>query len=80
MPVIAPLAVLSERLAGKVGETEYTNGAVPPDPVTGVKEVAAVPAVRVSVAITRVVVRAAEITKANVFELVALLASVAVTV
>jgi hypothetical protein len=76
---MAPLAVLSERLAGKVGETEYTTGAVPPAAVTGVKEAAEF-AVRVSVAITRVVVRAAEITKANVFELVALLASVAVTV
>ena len=48
--------------------------------MTGVNEVAASAAVRVSDAITRVVVRAVEIVRANVFELVAPLASVAVTV
>ena len=53
---------------------------VPPDDVTGVNEVAASPAVRVSDAIARVVVRAVETVKENVFELVAPLASVAVTV
>jgi hypothetical protein len=53
---------------------------VPPDAVTGVNEVAASPAVRVSEAIARVVMRAAEIVSAKVLELVAPLASVAVTV
>jgi hypothetical protein len=48
--------------------------------VTGVNEVAATAAVRVSDAIARVVVRAVEIVKANVLELVEPLASVAVTV
>ena len=53
---------------------------MPPDAVTGVNEVAATAAVRVSDAIARVVVRAVEIVRANVFELVAPLESVAVTV
>ena len=53
---------------------------VPPDAVTGVNEVAASAAVRVSDAIARAVVRAVEIVKAKVLELVAPLASVAVTV
>ena len=48
--------------------------------MTGVNEVAATAAVRVSDAIARVVVRAVEIVRANVFELVAPLESVAVTV
>jgi hypothetical protein len=52
---------------------------VPPVAVTGVKEDAEF-AVRVSVAITRVVDNPVEITKANVFALVAPLTSVAVTV
>jgi hypothetical protein len=77
---MAPLPVLSERPAGKVGETEYTTGEVPPVAVTGVKEVATELAVRISVAITRVVDSSVEITKANVFALVAPLTSVAVTV
>ncbi len=53
---------------------------VPPDAVTGVNEVAASAAVRVSDAIARAVVRAFEIVKAKVLELVAPLESVAVTV
>jgi hypothetical protein len=48
--------------------------------VTGVKDVAAVVAVRVFVAMASVVARAGEITSANIFALVAALASVAVTV
>ena len=66
--------------AGREGEMEKAIGALPPDAVTGVKEVAAVVAVKVFVAMASVVVSAGEITSANVLELVALLASVAVTV
>ncbi len=55
-------------------------GAVPPEAVTGVKDVAAVVAVSVLVAMARVVESAAEITNANVLALVAPLSSVAVTV
>jgi hypothetical protein len=71
--------VLKESPAGRVGEMEKAIGAVPPVAVTGVK-LAAEAAVRVSAAIARVVVRADEITSANVLALVALVASVAVTV
>ena len=58
---------------------EKVIGDVPPDAVTGVK-LAADDAVRVSAAMTRVVESADEITSANVLLLVALVASVAVTV
>lgn len=44
--MIAPVEVLSVNPDGSAGDTEYVNGDVPPDPVTGVKEEAAVPAVR----------------------------------
>jgi hypothetical protein len=74
-----PLAVLIERPAGKVGETEYANGDAPPDPVIGVKEAAEF-AVNVSAAITIVVVRAADITNENVFATVAPFTSVTVIV
>jgi hypothetical protein len=57
---------------------EKVIGAVPPVAVTGVKDAAAVVAVSVLVAMARVVVRAGEITSANVLPLVALLESVAV--
>jgi hypothetical protein len=59
---------------------EKAIGALPPVDVTGVKDVAAVPALIVWVAIARVVERAVEIVSANVLALVALLASVAVIV
>jgi hypothetical protein len=72
--------VLKESPAGRVGEMEKAIGAVPPLAVTGVKLAAAVPALIVWVAIARVVDSAAEIVSANVLALVALLASVAVTV
>ena len=64
---------------GRVGEMEKAIGAVPPVAVTGVKD-AAEDAVRVSAAIRRVVESAVEIVSANVLALVALVASVAVTV
>jgi hypothetical protein len=78
--VIAPVAVLSDNPAGSEGEIEKARGAVPPVAVTGVKDVAAVPALIVWVAIASVVASAAEISSANIFALVAALASVAVTV
>jgi hypothetical protein len=54
--------------------------AVPPDAVTGIKLVASALAVKVSDGFASVVVSAAEIASAKVFELVAPLSSVAVTV
>ena len=68
------------RPVGSDGEIEKVTGDVPPDDVTGVKLVATTLAVKVSEAITRVVVSAAETASENVFELVAPLPSVAVTV
>jgi hypothetical protein len=59
---------------------EKTMGAVPPAAVTGVKEVAAVVAVKVLDAIARVVERAGDIANENVLVAVADDASVTVTV
>ena len=78
--MIAPVEVLIAKPVGSDGEIDKVTGEVPPDDVTGVELVAAIPAVKVSEATTRVVVRAAETASAKVFELVAPLASVAVTV
>jgi hypothetical protein len=80
VPVIAPVDVLSASPDGRAGEMEKVIGAVPPVEVTGVKEVAAVVAVRVAVAITRVVVRAGDIANENVLVAVAEEESVTVTV
>ena len=77
---MAPVDELIERPLGRLGETVNVKGEVPPVDVTGVELVAAMPAVSVSDAIASVVVRAAETASAKVFELVAPLASVAVTV
>ncbi len=77
--MIAPVAVFRLKPDGRDGAIAKAIGDVPPVAVTGVK-LAADDAVRVSDAITRVVARAGEITSAKVFELVALVASVAVTV
>jgi hypothetical protein len=77
---MAPVEVLKDRPADKDGEIAKVIGDVPPDAVTGVKDVAAVVAVKVLVAMASVVERAAEITSANVLALLAPLASVAVTV
>ena len=77
---MAPVDELIERPLGRLGETVNVTGEVPPVDVTGVELVAAIPAVSVSDAIASVVVRAAETASSKVFELVAPLASVAVTV
>jgi hypothetical protein len=79
VPVIAPVDELIESPDGSDGEIEKIIGDVPPLEVTGIKLVAEA-AVRVSDAMASVVVRAVEIVSANVFALVAPLASVAVTV
>ena len=71
--------VFSDKPEGRDGEIAKVIGAVPPVAVTGVKD-AADDAVSVSDAIARVVESADEITSANVLALVALVASVAVTV
>ena len=76
---MAPVAVLSASPDGRDGEMAKVIGDVPPVAVTGVKEEAD-DAVRVSDAMARVVERAVEIVSAKVFELVALVASVAVIV
>jgi len=41
VPVIAPVAVFIDKPDGRVGDTEYVRGAVPPEPATGINEVAA---------------------------------------
>jgi hypothetical protein len=79
VPVIAPVDELIESPDGSDGEIEKVIGDVPPLEVTGMK-LAADAAVRVSDAMASVVVSAVEIVSANVFALVAPLASVAVTV
>ena len=78
--MIAPVEVLIAKPVGSDGEIDKVTGVVPPDDVTGVELVATIPAVKVSEATAKVVVRAAETASAKVFELVAPLASVAVTV
>ena len=79
VPVIAPVVVFIESADGSVGEIEKVTDGVPPVDVTGVK-LAAAPAVIVSAVIARVVESAVETVSAKVLELVAPLASVAVTV
>jgi hypothetical protein len=78
--VIAPVEVLIAKPVGSDGEIDKVIGEVPPDDVTGVELVATIPAVKVSEATAKVVVRAAETASVKVFELVAPFASVAVTV
>ena len=78
--MIAPAEELIETPDGSDGEIAKVTGAVPPDAVTGMKLVATALAVKVSDGLTSVVVSAAEIASAKVFELVAPLSSVAVTV
>ena len=80
VPVIAPVAVFIERPVGSEGEIEKAIGDVPPLAVTGVKAVAAIVAVNVSEAITRVVVRAAETFSEKEFVALPAAASVTVTV
>jgi hypothetical protein len=78
--VIAPVEVPIAKPVGSDGEIDKVIGEVPPDDVTGVELVATIPAVKVSEATAKVVVRAAETASVKVFELVAPFASVAVTV
>ena len=78
--MIAPVEELMVRPVGSDGEIARVIGEVPPDGVTGVKLVATALAVKVSEAIARVVERAVETVSVKVLELVAPLASVAVTV
>ena len=80
VPVIAPVAVFIESPAGSEGEIEKVIGDVPPLAVTGVNEVAASDAVRVSDARASVVERAAETVNENVFVAVTEAESVTVTV
>jgi hypothetical protein len=76
---MAPVDVLIANPDGKDGEMARVIGDVPPIAVTGVK-LAADAAVSVSAATSSVVESAVEMVKAKVLELVAPLASVAVTV
>ena len=77
---MAPVVELIAKPVGSNGDIVNVIGEVPPDAVTGVKLVATALAVKVSDDLARMVVSAAEIVSAKVFELVAPLASVAVTV
>ena len=78
--MIAPVAVLKVSPDERDGEIAKVIGAVPPAAVTGVKDVAAVVAVKVLVAIARVVERAGDMVSENVLVAVAAAASVTVTV
>lgn len=78
--MIAPVEELIARPDGSDGEIVKVTDAVPPDAVTGIKLVASALAVKVSDGFASVVVSAVEIASAKVFELVAPLSSVAVTV
>lgn len=78
--MIAPVEELIARPDGSDGEIVKVTDAVPPDAVTGIKLVASALAVKVSDGFASVVVSAAEIASAKVFELVAPISSVAVTV
>ena len=77
---MAPVDALIAKPDGRDGEIARVIGDVPPLTVTGINEVAAVLAVKVWLEIASVVDSAVETVKANVFALVAPLASVAVTV
>ena len=77
--MIAPVEELMVRPVGSDGEIARVIGEVPPDGVTGVKLVATALAVKVSEAIASVVERAVETVSVKVLELVAPLASFAVT-
>ena len=77
---MAPVEVLKDRPADKDGEIAKVIGDVPPAAVTGVNDVAAVVAVKVLVAMARVVERAERTSSVNVFVAVADAASVTVTV
>lgn len=54
VPEIAPVDVLIDNPEGRVGEIAYVRGAVPPEPTTGINEVAALDCVKVFDAIADV--------------------------
>ena len=76
---MAPVEVFIAKPDGRDGEMARLIGDVPPLAVTGINDVAATDAVRVLLEIASVVESAVEIVSAKVLELVAPLASVAVT-
>ena len=78
--MIAPVDVLSAKPVGSDGEIDKVIGDVPPAAVIGINGVATALAVKVSEAIASVVDKAAETVSMKVLELVAPLASIAVTV
>ena len=78
--MIAPVAVFIESPDGRDGEIARVIGDVPPLAVTGINDVAATASVKVWLEIASVVDSADETVSVNVLELVAPLASVAVTV
>ena len=80
VPVMAPVAALKLNPDGREGAIAKVIGDMPPVAVTGVKDVAAVVAVRVSDAMTRVVESAGDIASENVLVAVADDASVTVVV
>ena len=80
VPVIAPVLDEMVKPAGNAGEIVYTSEPVPPEPVTGVKEVAATFLVSTFVATACVAVGAASIVKLKVLDAEAETASVTVTV
>ena len=77
---MTPVDALIDKPVGSVGETLNTTFGVPPDEVTGVNGVTTAEVVKVVEAVASVVVNAVETASENVFELVAPLPSVAVTV
>ena len=78
--MMAPVEVFIAKPDGSDGEIARVIGDVPPLAVTGINDVATTDAVRVLLEIARVVESAVETVNAKVLELVAPLASVAVTV
>ena len=80
VPVMAPVEVFIDSPDGRDGEIAKVIGDVPPLAVTGINEVAAALAVRVSDVIANVVDRAAEIVSEKVFVAVTDAESVTVTV
>ena len=77
---MAPVDALIANPDGRDGEIVRVIGEVPPLTVTGINDVAATAAVKVWLEIASVVDSADETVSAKVLELVAPLASVAVTV
>ena len=79
VPVMAPVALLILKPVGRDGAIEKARGAWPPDPVTGVKDVAAIELVSTVLAIACAARSGPLTASANACALLAPLASVAVT-